>query len=140
MCVSSVIVDGVLYDVSMDYDSDGVIEYFNLVDSDGEIIFEADWQGDIAADEIVEMYRSYLSDNAVVEDAMADLSCDNSSDDSAGSNVDNSDSAVDFSFFDAAFPHLANYPDRFKKIAMERFESFSHESFRFKKNCSGGAC
>lgn len=133
MCVSSVIVDGVFYDVSMNYDSDGVIEYFNLVNSDGEIVFEADWQGDVTADQIVEMYRSYLSANAVVEDDMADFSCDNSSDASAGSNVDNSGSVVDFSFFDKAFPHLANYPDRFKKIAMELVEYFSDESFRFQE-------
>ena len=127
----AIVVDDVSYAVNFDRDSDDEIEYFHLVDSDGEIVFEADWQGDITADEIAEMYRSYLSANAVVEDAMADVSCDNSSDSSAGSNVDNSSSVVDFSFFDAVFPHLVNYPDRFKKIAMECFESFSHESFSF---------
>lgn len=116
-----VVFDDVSYAVNVDRDSDDEIEYFQLVDSDDEIVFEADWQGAITADEIVEMYRSHLSDNAVVEDAPA------------GSNVDNSSSVVDFSFFDEAFPHLVNYPDRFKKIAMEHFESFSHESFRFQK-------
>ena len=116
-----VVLDDVSYAVNVDRDSDDEIEYFQLVDSDDEIVFEADWQGSITADEIVEMYRSHLSANAVVEDA------------SAGSNVDDSSPVVDFSFFDKAFPHLVNYPDRFKKIAMERFESFSHESFRFQE-------
>lgn len=139
MSVDSVVVDGVFYDVSMNYDSDGVMEYFNLCDSDGEIVFEADWQGDITADEIVEMYRSYVSANTVVEDDVLSVSVDDSSDGSVGEDSDgdsafvNDGAVVDFSFFDEDFPHLVDYPVRLKKIAMDRCDSFVDESFAFQK-------
>ena len=51
-------IGGKPYAVQVDLDSDGLIEYFNLVDAAGEFFFEADWvAGSLTADEIREIVR-----------------------------------------------------------------------------------
>lgn len=41
------------YDIRVHYSSDNEIEYFNLIDSNGDIFYETDWEGDFTRDDVL---------------------------------------------------------------------------------------
>ena len=51
----TITIDNVKYTVYVDLNSDGEIYYFQLVDPEGELFFECDWQGGFTEEDVLKL-------------------------------------------------------------------------------------
>lgn len=48
-------IDGVTYQVNVDFNSDDEIQYFHIQDADGNILIECDWEGGFSEDDVLSL-------------------------------------------------------------------------------------
>lgn len=118
----TITIDGELYSVSVDRDSEGEIEYFNLQDSEGEFLLEADWQGSFTVEDVMEIYNSDKSSHT------AEVTTEKNALPVTDEISPENDELKNYTDFDNHFPHLATYPNRFKNIAVRLWDSNFYES------------
>lgn len=124
--------EGVAYSVNVNRDSDGEIQYFQLVDSDDEFFFEMDWSGPVYADNIIDELTadkarssSTVDTQFTVPPVMPLVHEVLSDEDAVNKRI-----VKDFDFL---YSDYADYPDEFKIEVMDRLSSFSDESSQFQR-------
>lgn len=123
--------EGIAYSVNVDRDSDGEIQYFQLVDLDDELFFEMDWSGPVYADNIidelmVDKTRNYSTVGKQVAVPIMSLDHEVLSD----ADTVHEEITKDFDFL---YSDYTDYPDEFKVEVMDRLSSFSDESLHFQR-------
>jgi len=124
--------NGVSYSVSVDRDSDGEIQYFQLVDSDGNFFFEMDWAGPIDSEMIVEtLEESSNNPSSSVENNIVEIVQNDRLIEVVEADESRKKSIVDD--FDFLYSEYSSYPDEFKIEVMDTLNRFSGESSAFRR-------
>lgn len=117
--------EGIVYSVSVDYSARGDIQYWQLLDADGDIFYEMDWEGDFTADDV----RASLKEEEERNPKSPELEeAEEAGNGYALASEEEEKGAVDFSWFDWDYPHLAGYPSRFKAVVVRELEKGHYDS------------
>lgn len=129
----SVVFDGAVYSVEVDRDSDGEIQYLQLIDANNEFFFEIDWVGAIDHSTILALLEEEKRSEAIGEKIDAEHeSADHGSDLIVDAEAEEVSRLIND--FDFLFPDYSSYPVEFKVELMENLEkNYSDESFQFKR-------
>ena len=119
--------EGIVYSVGVDYSASGDIQYWQLLDADGDIFYEMDWEGDFTADDV----RASLKEEEERNPKSVEL--EEAGDGYALASEEEEKGAVDFSWFDCDYPYLADYPSRFKAVVIRELEKGRYDSIAHKQ-------
>lgn len=123
--------EGIVYSVNVDCSASGDIQYWQLLDADGDIFYEMDWEGDFTADDV----RASLKEEEERNPKSVELeeAGDGYALASEEASEEEEKGAVDFSGFDCDYPYLAGYPSRFKAVVVRELENGRYESIAHKQ-------
>ena len=123
--------EGIVYSVSVDYSASGDIQYWQLLDADGDIFYEMDWEGDFTADDVRASLKEEEERNpksTELEEAEETGDGHTLVSEEASASEEEEKDEVDFSWFDFDYPHLAGYPSRFKAVVVRELEKGHYDS------------
>lgn len=63
MYPKEIVFEGVVYSVNVDYNSDGEIQWYELVGPDGVGFFEEDWEGGFTAEQVIKQIEWHRARN-----------------------------------------------------------------------------
>lgn len=126
-----IVFEGAVYFVGTDRDSEGEIQYVQLIDVNNELFFEMDWVGEIDSSTILKYLEEEKYSGLIDENVEAENEDVGRVPDSVGDAERVSRFVRDFDFL---FCEYSSYPVEFKVEMMEKLEKhYSDESFQFQR-------